>query len=1827
MGGECLMPEDYPEVCHHKIIIPLTAKQAVPNLYALAQRIKQQGIKVFISYSHQNKDLVNQIDQDFQKLGLKFVVDVRDLADYGNIKEFMEKIREMDFVVMVITPKFLKSANCMYEVLEFIKDKGFQKRIIPIILDLENGLEIANNSLLQKFIERHQSKYSYEKETKQLIVQGKITALEQEQLLACFSSEAEQQKLKEFYQGNQAFCGFMTELFYIKYWQRVVKTLEDKIDQVALAAKKEIINAATTAEKVKISLSEFFAVLRDMKVVSLKELAASGYQPILEHILNVYQPPVPGAAENEKLENFPIPFDPNYQQGQDELQRKNYPGAIEAFDLALDVNPNHLEALYGRGLSHYARGDYRSAQADFQAVLQRNPNHQRAKESLINSQFKELDLSGQAKESEGDLEGALRAFEQAQQLKPQQQRIKQKIKTLQGLTTQQKAARFYQSGRQNYQGKKYAAASKNCQASLKLVAGQPDALYYHALSSYAQADYQAAEKSLQKLRQLAPEYYTVQIALKHAQAAALYQNGYAKIKEGQFTAASNAFEQGRWIRAESEAEQAVYCQTQTSEDAERLQALEQVITTISAREEYQAAQQALVLGYYQAGQKEYQQKNYPAAINAFNQALKLVPEHSEALFYRGLSYYEQGEDAAAQADFQAVLKFDPTHKASKQALAEIYYRQGQAKQSTGDLAGALQALEQAGQLIPQAPEIIKQSSTVKNLIMQKKAAEFSQSGKKKYQEKKYGAASKAFAECLALVPEQLEGLYYYGLSAYGQSDYPTAQTALQKLEQLASEAYPVSIALKQVRAAALYQSGYAKIEEGEFTAASNAFDQGWRIRAESEAELAGCRQTQAAFRSEAEKLQALEQVITPISAYEEYQAAQQALVLGYYEEGQKQYQDQNYHAALKIFNQALALVTSHSEGSRAPKRQKERLALGKVKALEDKIRQAKKAAVNRKREQVEKSTKLASLYQEGQTKKIAGDLAGAQQILTAILKQDPSYSKAKVALEEIQVQFPQLTEAAQKQKESGDLAGAQASIEKALKIAPNSPELQAQVRYLKACRQSADLDYSRVLSVQTLQGHSDNVLSAAFSADGRYLVTGSWDETAIVWELKSGQKSQTLQGHRGVVLSAAFSADGRYLVTASVDHTAMIWEVKSGQKWQTLSGHSGWVTSAVFSPDSRSLLTASADKTAIIWDVASGEAWQTLRGHKRGVNSAVFSADGCYLVTGSVDGSAIVWEVKSGQKLQTLCGHRESVNSAAFSPDDRYIVTGSGDDTAKVWAAASGSLLQSLRGHRDDVNSVSFSADGRYLVTGSRDKTAKIWHVTSGQLVKTLAGWRNGHKDSVNNAVFSPNGYYIATVSRDRMTKLWLVGDKLSLPVILQKGQQAERKGKLKLAQKYFQQVLTLEPRNQAAKTGLQETEKKIRKQAAAQKKATLQAQLEKLYQQAQAQRANDDLDKACQILEDILAQDPNHAKANALLEAVQARQEQARQQQIAKLTKEAQANVRSALKLTPGRAALQLLRRFLKVGSRSVDIDYSRVLSVQTLRGHSARVRSAAFSPDGSRVVTGSNDHTAKVWEVASGEELQTLRGHSKWVNSAAFSPDGSYVVTGSRDHTAKVWLLKPLRFWFFGGSRELQTLRGHSGIVWSAAFSPDGRYVVTAGYRTAKVWDVASGQELQTLRGHSSYVLSAAFSPDGRYIVTGSADQTAKVWEVASGQELQTLREHSASVWSAAFSPDGRRVVTASADNTAKLWEVASGKELQTLRGHRADVNSAAFSPDGRYIVTGSSDYTAKIWDVASEEVLRTLSGHSDWVRSAAFSPDGYYLVTGSLDKTAKVWQFGEK
>src|SRR5262249_30243379 len=180
---------------------------------------------------------------------------------------------------------------------------------------------------------------------------------------------------------------------------------------------------------------------------------------------------------------------------------------------------------------------------------------------------------------------------------------------------------------------------------------------------------------------------------------------------------------------------------------------------------------------------------------------------------------------------------------------------------------------------------------------------------------------------------------------------------------------------------------------------------------------------------------------------------------------------------------------------------------------------------------------------------------------------------------------------------------------------------------------------------------------------------------------------------------------------------------------------------------------------------------------------------------------------------------------------------------------------------------------------------------------------------------------------------------------------------------------------------------------------------------------------------------------------------------------------------------------------------------------GHEDSVNSAAFSPDGSGIVTASKDRTARIWDATTGKAIVLLRGHENSVNAAAFSPDGTRIVTAAEDKTAPIWDAK-------SGKNIAPPLRGDFVVV-SASSSPDGSRIVTSDAAAIMIWNATAWEQIGRWPGA---LHSAAFSPDGSRIVAATDGKEVDIWDAASREEIKVLRAREDDfLYSAAFSPDG--------------------------------------------------------------------------------------------------------
>ena len=583
-----------------------------------------------------------------------------------------------------------------------------------------------------------------------------------------------------------------------------------------------------------------------------------------------------------------------------------------------------------------------------------------------------------------------------------------------------------------------------------------------------------------------------------------------------------------------------------------------------------------------------------------------------------------------------------------------------------------------------------------------------------------------------------------------------------------------------------------------------------------------------------------------------------------------------------------------------------------------------------------------------------------------------------------------------------------------------------------------------------------------------------------------------------------------------------------------------WGRSAVgISPDGHWCVTGGQDGTARLWDLEAKDPAASsvvLRGHEGAVSAVAIGRDNRWIVIGSSDRTARLWDLSAKDAAAgpvVLHGHESQVTAVGISPDNHLIVTGSWDGTARLWDLSAKDPATNpvvLRSHEGDVSVVAISPDNHWMVTGSLYKTARLWDLTAKDPTASPAILR-GHEGPVDAVGISPDNHWLVTGSNDKTARLWdlTAKDPAANPVVLRGHELGVR-------------AVAINRDSHWLVTGSE--------------------------------------DKTARLW-DLTVKDP---AANPVI-----------------------------------------------------------------LRGHEGAVLAVGIGPDGHWLVTGSGDGTARLWDLTTkdpGASPVVLRGYegkvrpvgiinTVGINTVGISPDNHWLVTGSNDKTARLWDLSAKD----PGVNPV-VLRGHEGAVLAVGIGSDGHWLVTgSGDKTARLWDLTAKDPTANpvvLRGHKYWISVVGISPDNHWLVTGGGDETTRLWDLSAKDPAASpvaLPGYEGKVRAVGISPDGHWLVTDSEDKTARLWDLTAKDPAANpvvLRGYEGDVRAVGISPDNHWLVTGNEDKTARLWDLTAKDPGANpvvLRGHELGVRAVAISRDSHWLVTGSEDKTARLWDLSAK
>jgi eukaryotic-like serine/threonine-protein kinase len=619
--------------------------------------------------------------------------------------------------------------------------------------------------------------------------------------------------------------------------------------------------------------------------------------------------------------------------------------------------------------------------------------------------------------------------------------------------------------------------------------------------------------------------------------------------------------------------------------------------------------------------------------------------------------------------------------------------------------------------------------------------------------------------------------------------------------------------------------------------------------------------------------------------------------------------------------------------------------------------------------------------------------------------------------------------------------------------------------------------------------HRGEISAAAFSPDGRTILTGSLDHSARLWDADTCSPRYAPMSLDGPVRVVRFSPDGETALIAGDTGQALLWNVASARPQCPALDHGAGIRSAVFSPNGNVVLTGGADGKAKRWDAATGRSVCEPLLHRGALEVVAFDSEGGSILTAGRDGIARLWDL-NGHMMRELTGHGDAIVAAAFSPDGQTVVTGSLDHTAQLWKVATGSRIGEPMTHQGGVVAVAFSPDGHLVAIAGLDTAVDLWDVETGRLVCGSLT----HRGAARAVVFSSDGQRLLTAADDGTARLW--------DAVPARSWDAARS--LPLPHRNAVECAVLCPDGRFAATGDRDGTARI-------------------WAMATGERFGGDMDHG-EPIENVVFLD-----RRTLLTIGGNRVRRWRTTNGQPIGEA----ITPPNLIVPGSIVASPDGRTIALGCVDGTVLLYDALSTR-LRPrrlhHADRVTTVRFSPDGQTLMTASFDKTALLWDARTGDRSAVLR-HDGRVTAATFSPDGRRVATAASDGRARLW------------SVEKGALLGyvqHEGIVWAVSFSPDGSRLVTgSGDNNARIWDLHAGK--QAILRHWGPVRAVAFSPDSRRLLTGGGDAYARLWDTATGLPLGPARRYAGSVTFVAFSADNHRFLTLSNDGAACFGRLA--------------------------------------------------------------------------------------
>jgi WD40 repeat protein len=622
-------------------------------------------------------------------------------------------------------------------------------------------------------------------------------------------------------------------------------------------------------------------------------------------------------------------------------------------------------------------------------------------------------------------------------------------------------------------------------------------------------------------------------------------------------------------------------------------------------------------------------------------------------------------------------------------------------------------------------------------------------------------------------------------------------------------------------------------------------------------------------------------------------------------------------------------------------------------------------------------------------------------------------------------------------------------------------------------------------SIETViqRGHELAVVAVAASPDSNYVVTGSRDKSAKLWELSTGREVRSFLGHDYSVTSVDVSSDGKYLLTGSNDETVRLWEMETGKEIFSINPVHEQIKHVTISPDMQFFVAAALRYNVHVYDFKTRKKVKEFEvnpeSNRNGVAIAI-SPDSKWIAFGEDNRMVNVYRTSDWQKVYTFeygsgsCGGCSTFCN--FSPDSQHLVMVSHNGSAKKYELGTGKLVKQYADQLGDPSSITFAPDNKKIALVLK-KEIVVWDNETG---KELQRFNPGGEQEMNETAFTNNSKQLLITCDNNVTLVWDL-EKQKVVQSLTGFLNLRDKGGITYDPNFIWDM-------QIAKYIRFKGNLLISNDGKTLIKGKFGTKVKQW-----------DIATGKNVMDFV-----GHSKAVLCYE----------------LSKDGK-------KLVTGGGDGKIILWDVATGD-----------TIRTIKAHREPILDIHFNSDETKVAASSWDARLITWDLGNGKPVNFFDFENNAALNIQWGQSDLYVFTGQG---------KEVKMWELDTKTAVRDFVGHSDVISSLRLNGDKQQLLSASWDgSIRLWNVGTGLMEQKMLDHRGAVHVAIFGPEGKTIYSAGADRQIRVWDIATSKIIRTFDGHKAEVASLVFSPDSKMLISHSVDGATKFWDLGSGKEF---------------------------------------------------------------------------------